>query len=82
MGVWLELVPLFVNQGRIQLDDGRTRLEEVDSHWALRQRRVPEQLAYEEGDDAQRGDGGATVGDEQNRARPGEGNWISPSGAS
>ena len=28
-------------------------------------------VAYEESDDAQRGDGGATVGDESSRTRPG-----------
>ena len=60
----LELVPLLADQGRVQFDDGRTCPEEVDSHWALQQRRVPEQLAFEESDDAQRGDGRAIVGDE------------------
>ena len=65
LGVRLELVPLLADQGRVQLNDGRMSLEKVDRHWALRQRRVPEQPSDEESDDAQRGDGGATVGDEQ-----------------
>ena len=76
LGVWLELVPLLADQGRFQLDEGRTRPKEIDGHWALRQRLLPEQLAYKESDDAQCCNGGATMGNEQSQTRPGGAHCI------